>query len=422
MRNNVRDLAKGIFNNPTPSPLWSYFSYSCCAISLLILPFLPSAGRDLFYLSGYFAFFCVLFNLRYYTVNKKNLILPGLFLTLSFSTIFWLVVYKAPGDYINIYRSYMNMSRLFIATAFVLLLALNERLGLQRKILYFCITAGVVINLYAFYQSIALRYIRIELGFDRATIVAYILTAVSLLMMQSVLMLKVRYRLVLYALAFMLSYAAIVFTGTRAAMLLYPVLIGLSVLATKNVISHRHKIVIILLLPLLLTVCGFIFKDKIAKRIEDAQRNFVMLNTAKADNSIFSRVWMQIIAIRTGNDAPFGQSAESRAKEALKIIAEEPKLYNAKRYLDVHMHNEVLETYSLKGIWGVAILLAIYLALMIQSFRPERNAMLLGVSAALTLYGLSDVLFFSSEATITFSLAIIFSVLSLKKTREQADE
>lgn len=418
----MRNLVGEIFKNTSPSPFWSYISYSCCAISLLTLPFIPSVGRDFFYLSGYFAFFCFLFNIKYYTHNKKNLILPALFLTLSFSTIFWLVAYKTPGEYINIYRSYMNMSRLFIATAFVLLLALNERMNLQRKIIYFCIAAGIVINLYAFYQSIALRYIRIELAFDRATIVAYILTAVSLLMMQSILMLKTRYRLVFYALAFMLSYAAIVFTGTRAAMLLYPMLIGLSVLATKNVISHRHKIVIILLLPLLLAACGFIFKDKIAKRIEDAQRNIVMLNTEKADNSIFSRVWMQIIAIRTGNDAPFGQSAENRAKEALAIIAEEPKLYNAKRYLNVHMHNEVLETYSLKGVWGVAILLAIYLSLVIQSFRPERNAMLLGVSAALALYGLSDVLFFSSEATITFSLAIIFSVLSLKKIREHADE
>lgn len=316
----------------------------------------------------------------------------------------------------------MNMSRLLIATSFVLLLALNERLNLQRKIIFFCITAGVVINLYAFYQSLFLRYLRIELSFDRATIVAYILTAISLMMMQSVLMLKSKYRLLFYALAFMFSYAAIVFTGTRAAMLLYPIFIGLSVLATKNVISHRHKIAIILLLPLLLAICGFIFKDKIAKRIEDAQRNFVMLNTAKADNSIFSRVWMQVIAIRTGNDAPFGQSAENRAKEAIDIINQEPKLYNAKRYLTVHMHNEVLETYSLKGVWGVAILLAIYIYLLILSFRPERNAMLLGISAALILYGLSDVLFFSSEATVMFSLAIILSILSLKKTQEQEYE
>ncbi|MFG1175471.1 O-antigen ligase family protein [Erwiniaceae bacterium CAU 1747] len=418
----MRNIAKEFFTTPSPSPLWSYLAYTCCATSLLTLPFLPDVGRDLFYLSGYFAFFCFLFNFKFYTQNKKNLILPALFLTLSFSTIFWLIAYKKPGDYINIYRSYMNMSRLFIATAFVLLLALNERLKLQRKVIYFCIAAGIVINLYAFYQSIALKLIRIELGFDRATIVAYILTAISLIMMQSILMLKIRHRLVFYALAFMFSYAAIVFTGTRAAMLLYPLLLGISVLATKNVISHRHKIAIILLLPLLLAACGFIFKDKIAKRIEDAQRNFVMLNTAKADNSIFSRVWMQIIALRTGNDAPFGQSAESRAKEALAIIAEEPKLYNAKRYLNVHMHNEVLETYSLKGIWGVVILLAIYLTLLVHAFRPERNAMLLGVSAAMIFYGLSDVLFFSSEATIIFSLAIIFSVLSLKNTQEPANE
>jgi len=418
MENNVNNVTLSILKESRPASLWSYLAYGLCATSLMTLPFLPDTGRDLFYLSGYVAFFCFLFNFKYYTKNKFNLILPALFLSYSFATIIWLVIQKAPGDYISIYRSYMNTSRLLIATSFVLLLALNEKLDLQRKVIYFCIASGVVINLYAAYQSIVLKDIRIELSFDRATIVAYILTAISLIMMQSILMLKNRFRLLFYALGFMLSFAAIVFTGTRAAMLLYPVLIGLSVLATKNVISHRHKIVIILLLPLMLAVCGFIFKDKIAKRIEDAQRNFQMVDIKQADNSIFSRVWMQIIAVKTGNDSPFGQSAEQRAAEAMDIIDKNPKLYNAKRYLTVHMHNEVLETYSLKGIIGVVILLAIYINLILVSFRPERNAMLLGVSAALILYGLSDVLFFSTEATIIFSLAIIFSVLSLKKAKD----
>jgi len=405
-----------------PAPLWSYLTYSCCAISFLILPFFPESGRNLFYLSGYFAFFCFLFNFKFYTKNKKNLILPLFILSWSLTTILWLQVYKVPGDYINIYRSYMNMSRLLIATFFLLLLSLNEKLNLRNKTLFFCIAAGIIINLYAFYQSIDMNYDRVELGFDRATIVAYILTAVSLIMMQSVLMLKSRYRLVFYVLAFIFSYAAIVLTGTRAAMLLYPLLIGLSVLAAKDIISHRHKMIIILLLPLLLVICGFIFKNKITQRIEDAQRNFAMLHVETEENSIFSRIWMEIIAIRTGNEAPFGQSAEQRAAEARAIIAKEPKLYNAERYLTVHMHNEILETYSLKGIWGVIILLAIYINLLVLSFKPERNVMLLGVSAAMILYGLSDVLLFSSEATITFSLAIIFSVLSLKKNQEKVHE
>lgn len=403
-----------------PATLWSYLTYGCCAASLITLPFFPDTGRDLFYLSGYIAFFCFIFNLKYFTSNKKNLLLPALFFSYSFVTIIWLVIYKEPGDYINIYRSYMNTSRLIIATSFVLLLALNEKLDLQRKVIYFCIAAGVIINLYAFYQGVFLKAIRIELAFDRATIVAYMLTAISLIMMQSILMLKSRYRLFFYAFGFMLSFAAIVFTGTRAAMLLYPLLIGLSVLTTKSVISHRHKIIIILLLPLMLAVCGFIFKDKISKRIEDAQKNFQMIGVEDVDNSIFSRVWMQVIAIKTGNNSPFGQSAEQRAAEAIAIINEDPKLYNAKRYLDVHMHNEVLETYSLKGIIAVIILVAIYASLVMRSFRPERNPMLLGVSAALILYGLSDVLIFSTEATVIFSLAIIFSVLSIKNKDSRA--
>lgn len=418
MENNVNLVQSGVMKENKPSSVWSYLTYLCCAASLITLPFFPDAGRDLFYLSGYIALLCFVFNFRYLTKNKTNLLLPSLFFGYSLITLVWLVAYKVPGDYIDIYRSYMNTSRLLIAASFILLLAINETLNLQRKIIGFCIAAGVIVNLYAFYQSIIMDYIRIELGFDRATIVAYILTAISLMMMQSILMLKSRYRLIFYVLGFMLSFAAIVFTGTRAAMLLYPLLIVLSVLANKDIISHRHKLIIILLLPLVLAICGFIFKDKIAKRIEDAQNNFATINVTQDDNSIFSRVWMQIIAIKTGNEAPFGQSAEQRAAEATAIIEKNPKLYNAQRYLTVHMHNEILETYSLKGIVGVVALLAIYLSLVVSAFRPERNAMLLAVSMALILYGLSDVLIFSTEATVIFSLAIIFSVLSSKNGRQ----
>ncbi|MNE42922.1 hypothetical protein D3C80_1370730 [compost metagenome] len=84
----------------------------------------------------------------------------------------------------------------------------------------------------------------------------------------------------------------------------------------------------------------------------------------------------------------------------------------------MHLHNELLETYSLKGLWGSLLLLALYIGLFISSFKPYRNALLLGVTFSLFVYGLSDVIFFSTEGTAVFCLAIIASVLSVKKRQE----
>lgn len=403
-----------------PHVAWSYLTYGCCALSFLILPFFPSTGRNLFYVSGYIAFFCFIFNVQFYLKNKFNLILPALFFAFSMINLLWLVLYKAPGDYINVYRSYMTTSRLLIATAFVLLIANNERIDVKRYVLLFCLAAGIVINFYAIYQSIWLKYPRIELSFDRATIVAYILTAINLMMLQSILMLKHRFYLLYYAATFILTYSTIIFTGTRAAMLFYPVAVVLCVMATKDIISHRRKLSIVLLLPILLAASSLIFQNKIEKRITDFQNNVKNVNVITQENSIFSRLWMQDIAIRTGNESPLGQSAEKRGEEALAIIAKEPKLYNAKRYLTVHLHNEILETYSLKGIFGTLMLIAIYCMLLFSSFRPVRNPMLFGVSLSLIIYGLSDVILFSSEGTIIFSLAIIISTLSIKNNHSRA--
>lgn len=81
----------------------------------------------------------------------------------------------------------------------------------------------------------------------------------------------------------------------------------------------------------------------------------------------------------------------------------------------MHLHNELLETYSLKGVWGGLLLLALYISLLFSSFRPQRNALLLSVSASLFVYGLSDVIFFSTEGTAMFCLALIAGVLSVAR-------
>jgi len=45
--------------------------------------------------------------------------------------------------------------------------------------------------------------------------------------------------------------------------------------------------------------------------------------------------------------------------------------------------------------------------------------MLLGVTLSLIIYGLSDVLFFSTECTVIFALAIIASILSTKDINQE---
>lgn len=397
----------------------SYLIYLGCALALFTVPFGLNIGRNFFYLSSYIAFIMIVLNFRHYTKNKFNLFISSCLFLLGLAIILWVARYKQQDEYINIYRAYMGTARLQIAAAFIMLFALNERIPTKKIAIFTGIFAGVIVNTYGLYQGLWLGITRITLNFDRATIVAYILTAISLVMMQSIMMMRTRHRLFIYTIAFSFTYSTLILTGTRAAIIAYPIIIFISIMATKNLINGKQKKLLLLALPLLLLTSGLVFKKQIELRINDFQKNIVMVDNIKAENSIYARVWMQIVGIRTGNTAPLGQSAEKRADEARIIISNEPRLYNAKRYLTVHLHNEVLETYSLRGIWGVFLLVATYASLLVLSFRPKRNVMLLGVSLALILYGLSDVLFFSIECTAVFLISIIISILANRSQDEE---
>jgi O-antigen ligase len=390
----------------------SYFIYLGCVFAFCTVPFDLKIGRDVFYLSSYIAFILVVLNFRHYKNNKFNLLTSMSLLLLGCTTIIWVAIYKQQDEYINIYRAYMSTARIQIATSFIMLFALNDK-TITRKIAIFTgIFAGIIVSGYALYQGLWLNEPRVILNFDRATIVAYIITITSLVMMQSIISLRIRYGILIYAAAFIFTYSALILTGTRASMIAYPVIIIISIIATKDLINPKQKRMLLLLLPVLLAISGLIFKKQIETRINDFHNNISLMYNTKVENSIFARVWMQIVAVRTGNTAPLGQSAEKRAEEARKIISADPKLYNAERYLTVHLHNEILETYSLKGVWGVILLLAFYGSLIALSFKNKKNVMLLGVSLSLIIYGLSDVLFFSLEYTTTFLASMIICILA----------
>ncbi len=57
----------------------------------------------------------------------------------------------------------------------------------------------------------------------------------------------------------------------------------------------------------------------------------------------------------------------------------------------------------------------LYVCLSFSTSQPQRKALLLSVSASLFVYSLSDVIFFSTEGTAMFGLALIAAVLSVTK-------
>ncbi|MBI3311318.1 MAG: O-antigen ligase family protein [Serratia liquefaciens] len=403
-----------------PHPAFSYLIYLGCAIAFCTTPFNLHTGRDMFYISSYISFIALIFNFKFYTQNHKKLILPMLFFTIGMASVLWVSYFKQPGDYINIYRSYTATGKLQIATAFILLITTNEQLDLKKYLTSIIILCGIAVNSYAVHQGIWANIERVELNFDRSTAAAYIITAVNLVVMYSILTLKNRYRLYLYAAAFLLTFSSIILTGTRSAIIIYPIALGISILTSRDSVIAKNKAKLSLSLVAVFVLCAFIFKGEIEKRVQAFQTDLQLATQPQRENSITSRLSMQKVGMQAGESAPLGQSAEQRAHEITELVTQSPLLSGVLPYLTVHMHNEFIETFSIKGIWGVVFLLALYIGLFYFSFNPYRNPMLLSVTLALFAYGCSDVVFFSSEVTIVFCLAIILSTLIVKKPIAQA--
>lgn len=354
-------------------------------------------------------------NFKFYTKNYKKLILPLLFFSVGMASVLWVSCFKQPGDYINIYRSYTSSGKLQIATAFILLIAINERLDVKKYLVSITILCGIAVNSYAIYQGTWVNIERVEINFDRSTAAAYIISAVNLVVMYSILTLKNRYRLYIYTAAFLLTFSSVILTGTRSAIIIYPIALGASIFMSREPAIAKNKSKLSLSLLAIFVLCGFLFKGEIEQRIQAFQTDLQLAAQPERENSITSRLSMQKVGLKAGLSAPFGQSAEQRAKGITGFVAQNPLLSGVLPYLTVHMHNEFIETFSIKGIWGVVLLLALYIGLLYFSFKPYRNPMLLSVSIALIAYGCSDVVFFSSEVTIIFCLAIILSILIEKR-------
>ena len=405
-----------LFRQDTPHLFFSLLIFTGCAFAFLTAPFGGSFGRNVFYLTSYLALAGFIIHARYYLQEKKHLVLPVALFLVGLVSILWTTIYKQPCDYITLYRQYQSTGRLQIAASFLLLVTLNDQRIRQRTVLIAAMIAGLSVNGYALYQGIYLEIGRVELNYDRATIAAYILTAVNLVFIKSALLFRTRHKIWLFALLFMVTYTTIILTGTRAAMLAYPILVLIQVLFTKDVIQRKHKIILFTALPVLLVISALVFQSKIQARIQDLKDNIAMMHETQGENSIISRLSMQTVAMKTGATALAGQSAEERGEKAKALIRQNPSLYGAQIYLTVHMHNEVLENFSIKGLFGIVSLIGLYLSLIYSAFRPLRNPALLSVGISLIVYGLSDVIFFSTEGTLLYCLAIIFSVMIVKQS------
>ncbi|HBC8646827.1 TPA: O-antigen ligase family protein [Citrobacter koseri] len=347
--------------------------------------------------------------------DKKNLLLPVMLLLFGLVQIIWVEIFKEPGSsFTGAYRSYQNGGKVMIFAALIAT-ALQSPIACAMKdriTRYWVIATAVGLYLFAGYQLLTspdpLNY-RVELGFEHPTGAAYALTFVALLASQAIINLRLKHTILLYLLHFLVSLAVITITQTRAAILVYPVLsIGLFFL------HYRHNRTVLLRTLLAFIVLAGLAAIPLKSVIEKRYNSFVTdmhsYSKKNSNTSIGARLAMQRAGIDAGKNHYWGQSLEQRDAGMRDFARQDTSLRGALGFVDIHLHNEFIDTFSLKGISGVIALLFLYLAMFLKAY-TQRSPLLFIISSAIVIYGLSDLLLYAKGETLSSMLALCAAMM-----------
>lgn len=362
-------------------------------------------------------------NLKHVCSNKKNLVLPFMLLLFGLLQIIWVEIFKQPGSaFTGAYRSYQNGGKVMLFSALVMT-ALTSRAPCANKTRItsiWVILTAIGLYLFAGYQLAGatepLKY-RVALGFEHQTGTAYALTLIGLLASQAIINLRMKHTVSLYLLHFLISLAVIITTQTRAAILVYPILSIVLFL-----MHHRHNRTMLFKALLGFVILVGLAAIPLKPVLEHRYQNFMLdvhsYNQNNSNTSIGARLAMQRAGIEAGKVHLGGQSLEQRGAEIQQLAVQDTSLQGALVFLNVHLHNEIVDTFSLKGIPGAIVLLLLYTAMFLTAYW-QRSPLLFVISSAIAIYGLSDLLLYAKGEALSSVLALCVAAMLSSKFNER---
>ena len=108
------------------------------------------------------------------------------------------------------------------------------------------------------------------------------------------------------------------------------------------------------------------------------------------------------------------RSADERSHEVSELIKQDKTLSPVRLFTNIHLHNEIIESASLKGIVGILSIIAFYAALMFSVYY-YRSLGLFAFSLAIIGTGLSDVILWARSIPIIIVCGLTLLLLFNKQ-------
>lgn len=385
-------------------------------VSLGINLFVEAWPRKIFYAVVYTSllsliFFCKWENtLEWIKKNKIPLLFAATLCLLGLSKLIWSLYFDA-GKFVDIQQNYYKTGKILLCASVVFIYFLKSAGDLKASTFILSmviLTILTLISVYFGYQESVKTNKRIIMQVDAATTTSYIIliqAVVSLSFIRERIN-SSKIRIVLLLFTFALFALLLLLTQTRSSLAVYFFIFLWFILSQ---FQQHQKTPLVICLIIFLSAFSFSLY-KMEKRIEQISKDLVSLTKDNDNSSIGARVTMLQAGLHVSSLTLLGQSADVRfttAKEYIHSI--NPKSIVSISNINYHFHNEILESLSLQGLFGLFSLLVFYVMGLVYALNKNLgyNRGVLMLMFSLGTLGLTDVLFLQNNTVIVITIALI---------------
>ena len=391
-------------------------TYTLCFITLFIALIDNGLSIKLYVITTALGVLAIIFRGKPENFELRQWFLPVATLLLGAIDIIWYVIYKhADSPFRSTYSSYLNSAKIFIFGAFLIYLALSSKIRIVKDIpLYVIYSLSFLMAGYAFYIKEFVRLDRVDFGIGTATGAAYSIMLIGLVSAMSSLYTK-RTHILLFILNIVAVFFALVLTQTRSTLLLFPIICATILVACYIKKPKKLFFSAVGFIFTIIVMIGF-FSKPIYERYREGVTDISSYQNNDSNTSLGARLAMYEIGFDILKEAPLSfRSVESRDRRMHEIVDQRGYLAGALIFSNVHLHNELIEAASLKGIAGIFLTLLFYFSLLYTTYQ-YRQLGLFALTLAIIGVGLSDVILWARSIPIIIITALILLILMRKKT------
>jgi len=398
--------------------IMEYGTFIFSAVTLLVAMVNNNLSMKLFNICGILAILTLIIKGRSSNLTWKSFALPASILFIGIIDLIWYKLFKVNNSpFQATYHNYINTVRVFIFGFFMVLLAATTKIKYKSSaLLYLLYSVSFIILGYALFQKFSIGLDRIDFGIGTSTGAAYSIMLVGLISAVAILYTPKSHPL-LFVLNTVMVFAALVMTQTRSSILIFPVICCITIV-TYYLKNPKKLFLGVCGFMALLIVLGLVFSQSIAKRYDAAVNDINLYQQGKGNTSLGARFAMYEAGLMIFKDAPLNwRSADERSYEVSELIKQDKTLSPVRLFTNIHLHNEIIESASLKGIVGILSIIAFYAALMFSVYY-YRSLGLFAFSLAIIGTGLSDVILWARSIPIIIVCGLTLLLLFNKQRSE----